>query len=158
MKVRLRIVAAAIGAAAVQAAIAVEVPYDFIACTHGQRTMLEANGEIAAFATQGWGTVASSTGKEFEKASTHCMGYTRVIGGKPYGKGLCKWVFANGDTGVGEYEFGAAPPKFTWLVGTGGLKGIQGGGTFAPVFDAKPAQEGTGQGCRRDWGKYTLPG
>mgnify|MGYP006137394713 CR=1 FL=1 len=50
---------------------------------------------------------------------------------------------------MGEYEYGAAPARFTWLTGTGGLKGIQGGGTFAPVFDAKPAQEGTGQGCRR---------
>lgn len=158
MKMWLCVFSAAIGVAAVPAAVAVEVPYDFIACSHGQRTMLEANGDIAAFATQGWGTVASSTGKEFEKASTHCMGYTRVIGGKPYGKGLCKWVFANGDTGVGEYEYGAAPARFTWLTGTGGLKGIQGGGTFAPVFDAKPAQEGTGQGCRRDWGKFTLPG
>ena len=52
-----------------------------------------------------------------------------------------------------------APPaiytgRFTWLAGTGKLKGIQGGGTFKTVFDARPAQEGTGQGCRRDWGKF----
>jgi hypothetical protein len=149
----------AFGAAAMQAATAVEVPYDFIACTHSQATTLEANGDITALATQTWGTVASSAvGTQFDKASTHCMGYTRIVGGKPYGKGLCKWIFANGDTGVGEYEYGASDPKFTWLTGTGTIKGIQGGGTFAPVFNAKPAQADTSQGCRRDWGKITLPG
>lgn len=140
-------------------ASAQEVSYDFVACTHGKRTVLEQNADIVSFATEGWGTVASSTTREFENASTHCMGYMRLLGGKPYGKGNCKWVFASGDTAVGEYEFGQGPePKFTWLAGTGKLKGIQGGGTFKTVFDAKPAQEGTGQGCRRDWGKFKVAG
>jgi len=46
---------------------------------------------------------------------------------------------------------------WTWLAGTGKFKGIQGGGSFKQLFNGKPVEPGTTQGCRRDWGKYTLP-
>lgn len=140
-----------------QTAIAAEAPYDFVACTHGKRTLLESNPEFTAFATEGWGVVASSTTKAWENASTHCMGYLRVSGGKPYGKGLCKWTEAGGDSAVGEYEFSHTGATWTWLSGMGKLKGISGGGTFQEVFTAKQVDPGTSQGCRRDWGKFILP-
>jgi hypothetical protein len=38
----------------------------------------------------------------------------------------------------------------------GRLKGITGGGTFQEIFTAKTVDAGTAQGCRRDWGKYTM--
>jgi hypothetical protein len=139
-------------------AIAAEAAYDFVACTHGKRTPIEVNGEYAAFSIESWGVVASSTTKEWENASTHCVGYLRVITGNPLGKGVCKWVQNTGDTAIGEFEFSAtAEPRWTWLSGAGKLKGISGGGTFKEVFDAKTVDVGTSQGCRRDWGKYTLP-
>lgn len=138
-------------------AVAAEAAYDFVACTHGKRTALEVNGDYAAFSTEGWGVVASSTTKDWENASTHCIGYLRVVAGKPTGKGVCKWAQLSGDTAIGEYEFSAtAESKWTWLSGTGKLKGISGGGTFKEVFSAKPVDPNTGQGCRRDWGKYTV--
>ena len=139
------------------AAFAAEAAYDFVACTHSKLTSLEANSEFVAFAAESWGVVASSTTKAWENASTHCMGYTRVVAGKPTGKGVCKWAEAGGDTAVGEYEYSPAGAKFTWLTGMGKLKGISGGGTFQPVFTARTVDPGTSQGCRRDWGKFSLP-
>lgn len=140
-----------------QGAFAAEAPYDFVVCTHGKRTALEANSDFAAFATEGWGVVASSTTKAWENAATHCMGYLRVIAGKPYGKGVCKWTEAGGDSAIGEYEFSPAGAQWTWLSGMGKLKGISGGGTFKDVFAARQVDLATGQGCRRDWGKFSLP-
>lgn len=132
--------------------------YDFVACTHSKQTMLEANSDTVAFGIESWGTVASSTTKAWESASTHCVGYVRIVAGKPAGKGVCKWNHVTGDTAVGEFEFSAAgEPTWTWLSGTGKLKGITGGGTFRELSSGKPAAAGTSQGCRRDWGKYTLP-
>lgn len=140
-----------------QGAFAAEAAYDFIACTHGKRTMLESNPEFTAYATEAWGVVASSTTKVWENASTHCMGYQRVIAGKPYGKGVCKWTEAGGDSAIGEFEYSNTSAVWTWLSGNGKLKGISGGGTFQEVFNAKQVDPATGQGCRRDWGKFILP-
>jgi hypothetical protein len=137
---------------------AAEVAYNFVACTHTRVAMLEAGPDLVAFGIDNHRIVASSTTKEWENATTHCTGYVRVMAGKQVGKGVCKWVFASGDTAVGEFEYPpAGEASFTWLVGTGRLKGIQGGGTFKQVSAAKPAEPGTSQACRQDWGKYTLP-
>lgn len=135
-----------------------EFSYDFVACTHGNTTMLAGGPDLVAFGSESWGIVASSTTKEWESATTRCLGYVRVVGGKPVGKGVCKWVHPTGDTAVGEWEMPASGENtFTWLVGTGKLKGIQGGGSFQTISKAKPVEAGTGQSCRHDWGKYTLP-
>ena len=145
-------------AALVQGALAAEVPYDFVACSHGRRIALEANADIVSFGIESWGVVASSTTSFWEKASTHCVGYIRLASGKPIGKGTCKWVESGGDTAVGEWEYpNNGDPTWTWLSGTGKLQGISGGGTFREMFSAKPADPATSAGCRRDWGKYNLP-
>lgn len=141
-----------------QGAMAGEVAYDFVACTHSKRTLLEASSELVALGFESWGVVASSTTKEWENASTHCVGYIRLAAGKPVGKGVCRWFDAAGDTAIGEFEYPpAGEPVWTWLSGTGKLKGITGKGTFKELFTAKTADDGTSQGCRRDWGRYTLP-
>jgi hypothetical protein len=145
-------------AAATLAAGAAEVGYDFNVCTTGRRTALEANADIVAFGVENWGVVASSTTPLFEKASTHCVGYLRIVAGKPVGKGACKWALAGGDTGVGEWEYPAnGSPTWTWLAGTGKLKGISGGGTFQELFSAPTVDPGWSHGCRHDWGKIDLP-
>jgi hypothetical protein len=149
---------AAAALTALPAAWAADHAYDFVACTHGRRIALEATADIQAFGIESWGVVASSTTKEWEGASTRCVGYLRMIGGKPVGKGVCKWVMASGDTGVGEFEYPPnGAPTWNWLTGTGRLKGIGGGGTFQQVIGGAPIDPGTGQSCRRDWGTYTLP-
>jgi hypothetical protein len=157
MKVNKLLAAVAVVFAA-QGSGAAEVAYDFTACSHGRRIALEANADLVAFGVESWGVVASSTTAFWEKASTHCVGYIRVMGGKPIGKGTCKWTEAGGDTAVGEWEYPATgEPVWTWLSGTGKLRGIAGGGTFRELFSAKPTDPATSAGCRRDWGKYTLP-
>ncbi len=137
---------------------AVDVAYDFVACNHSRRLPLEANADLVAFGVETFGTVASSTTKAFEGATTHCVGYVRVMAGKPVGKGVCKWLVTSGDTAVGAFEMPAGgEPVFTWLSGTGGLKGISGKGTFRELTPTKPIEPGTSQGCRRDWGSFTVP-
>ena len=136
-----------------------ETSYDFGVCTHSKLTMLEANADIVAFGVETWGVVSSSTTKEWEGATQHCVGSVRILGGKQSGKGLCKWLDAAGNTAIGEWEYPASGNNvWTWLAGTGRFKGIGGGGTFKDIFSsAQPAEAGTSQGCRHDWGKYTLP-
>jgi hypothetical protein len=135
-----------------------DVSYDFVACNHSKSVPLEASAEFTAYGFESWGIVSSSTTKEWENATTRCVGYLRVMGGKPVGKGVCKWIHASGDTALGEFEMPAAgEASFTWLVGTGKLKGIAGGGSFKYVTRGKRSEPGTSQSCRQDWGKYTLP-
>jgi hypothetical protein len=137
---------------------AAEMAYDITVCTTGRSTPVEASADMVAFGVENWGVVASSTARLFEQASTHCVGYLRVMGGPPVGKGVCKWAFAGGDTGLGEWEYPASgEPTWRWLSGTGKLKGITGQGTFKGLFDAPTVQAGTSQGCRRDWGTMNLP-
>ncbi|MCM2251932.1 MAG: hypothetical protein NDJ19_06200 [Ramlibacter sp.] len=141
------------------AAMAADVAYEFVACTHGKAVMLEGSSEFAAFGLEEWGLVANSKAPEFEKASTHCVGALRMAGPRPVGKGLCKWTFADGATAVGEWEMPpAGENSFTWLNGSGRLKGIKGGGSFQQVVMGATVDPGTSQSCRRDWGKYTIPG
>lgn len=137
---------------------AAEAAYDFSVCTHSRTTLIEGSADLVAFGVESWGVVSTSTTKEWENATTRCAGYIRVMAGKQVGKGVCKWILATGDTGTGEWEYPAAgEPSWRWLVGTGKLKGISGGGTFKALTSAKPVEPGTSQGCRRDWGNYTLP-
>ena len=153
-----KLVASAMALMLAQSLSAAEHSYEFVACTHSQRTMIEANADIVAFGFELWGVVASSSTKFWENASTHCAGYIRVSQGRPVGKGTCKWLTASGDSATGEFEYPAnGEPGWTWLSGTGALKGIQGAGTFRELFTARPAADGTGQSCRRDRGRYTTP-
>jgi hypothetical protein len=139
-------------------ASAAEFSYDFVACTHGTPRMLESGPDLVAFGSESWGIVASSTTKEWENATTRCVGYVRIVNGKPVGKGVCRWLHATGDTAVGEWEMPASGSNtFTWLAGTAKLKGIQGGGSFQTISQARAVEAGTGQSCRRDGGKYSLP-
>lgn len=143
--------------AAGPAALAAEVSYDFVACTHSRRIPLEQVDGFAAYGLETWGTVASSKSPQWEGATTRCVGYVRETGGAPYGKGTCKWFTVAGDTAVGEFEFDKSGARFTWLNGTGRLKGVEGGGSFQFVSQGRPAEPGTSQGCRRDWGSYKVP-
>lgn len=154
---RLHQLAALALAALAPVAWTAEASYDFVACTHSKRTMLEATPEFVVFGSESWGIVASSTTKEWERATTHCIGVVRVMAGKPSAKGICKWLDAAGNTASGEFDMAATGEnKFTWLTGTGKLKGITGSGTFQYLSQGE-IQPGTSQNCRRDWGKYTTP-
>lgn len=140
-------------------AAARDVAYEIVVCNHAKQTMLEANADMVAFGLEQWGVVASSTVPELEKATTHCVGYMRIAGGKPVGKGMCKWFTPSGDTAVGEWEIPPeGDPAWVWMAGTGALKGIRStGSTFRTIISGKPAQPGTSQSCRKDWGTYTVP-
>ena len=137
---------------------AAETPYDFVKCATGKITPLEISADLRAAGMENWGITASSTTKDFENATTHCVGFSRVVEGKPAGRGLCKWMDSAGNTAFGEYEV-LAPGEgtFVWVTGTGKFKGIKGGGQWKVFSSAKPVAEGTAQWCERYWGKYTLP-
>lgn len=157
--VALALAACTLAASLATSVSAREVAYDFVVCNHTRHTPLDAGPEGVAFGVEQWGIVASSTTPEFENATTHCVGTMRVVGGKPSGKGMCKWFSAAGDTALGEFE---VPPsgenRWTWLWGTGAWKGVTGTNSqFKSLGSGKPAAPGTSQSCRRDWGSYTLP-
>ncbi|HEY0857418.1 MAG TPA: hypothetical protein VGE16_10185 [Albitalea sp.] len=158
MKTKPTLIALAIGMAAPMA-WSRDVDYDFVVCTHSKHTVLEANADLVALGTESWGTVATSATKEFDKATTHCVGYLRMVAGKGVGKGMCKWFNNAGDTAIGEWEMPEAGENtWKWLAGTGGLKGIVSvKSSFASLGNGKAAESGTSQGCRRDWGTYRLP-
>jgi hypothetical protein len=141
------------------AAWSANVDYDFVVCTHSKQTVLEAGPNLTALGIESWGVVATSTTPEFEKATTHCVGYLRVMAGKVAGKGLCKWFNMAGGTAVGEWEMtDTGGNDWKWLAGTGGLQGIQTvKSNFTSLGNGKPAAPGTSQGCRRDQGTYSLP-
>jgi len=141
------------------AALARDVAYDFVVCSHARLDLFESSADVVAFGAEEWGVVASSTTKEWENATSHCMGFIRMAAGKPVGKGICKWANAGGDTAVGEWEYPAAggEPSWTWVSGNGNLTGIRGTGAFRLLGNGRPADAGTSQGCRRDWGTYALP-
>lgn len=134
-----------------------ETAYDFVACGNTKITMLEARTDLTAFGVESWGIVATSTTKEMENATQHCLGTIRIVEGKQTGQGMCKWTDPAGNTFIGEWEMNATGQgEWVFLSGTGKFKGIKGGGSFQYVSKAKPIVEGTSQTCRRDRGAYTL--
>lgn len=139
-------------------AFGAETAYDFVACGNSKITMLEARADLTAFGVELLGIVATSTTKEMENMTQHCLGTMRVVDGKQTGKGMCKWTDPAGNTFVGEWEMNATG-EGTWvfLSGTGKFKGIKGGGSFQYLSKARPIVEGTAQSCRRDRGAFTLP-
>jgi hypothetical protein len=133
-----------------------ETTYDFVACTSSKVTMLEARAELTAFGVESLGIVASSTSKEFEGMTQHCLGTMKIVEGKQLGKGMCKWTDPAGNTFVGEWEMtGGGEGTWLFLSGTGKFKGIKGSGHFQYLTKAKPIVEGTSQACRRDKGTFT---
>lgn len=136
-----------------------DVNYDFVVCTHGTQNVLEAGPNLTALGVESWGVVATSTTPEWEKATTRCVGYLRIMAGKVAGKGLCKWFNMAGDTALGEWEISdTGENTWKWLTGTGGLQGIKSvKSTWSSLGNGKPAAPGTSQGCRRDQGTYSLP-
>ncbi len=135
-----------------------ETAYDFVVCGNSKITMLEARPDLTAFGVELWAIVATSTTKEMENATQHCLGTIRVIEGKQTGKGMCKWTDPAGNTFVGEWETSPnGEGSWVFLSGTGRFKGIHGAGHYQYVSKARPIAEGTAQSCRRDWGTYSLP-
>jgi hypothetical protein len=135
-----------------------ETAYDFVACGNSKITMLEARADLTAFGVELLGIVATSTTKDLENATQHCLGTMRVVEGKQTGRGMCKWTDPGGNTFVGEWEMTATGEgTWTFLSGTGRFKGIKGAGSFQYLSKAKPIVDGTAQSCRRDRGTYSLP-
>ena len=137
---------------------AAESTVDFVKCSGAKLTPMNVGDDATASGMENWGVVASSTTKEFENNSTHCVGFFRNIGGKRGGKGVCKLLDPAGNTALAEWEI-LAPGEGSWefLAGTGTFKGISGTGQWKIFTTAKPSAEGTSQFCERYTGKYTLP-
>lgn len=159
MRIAPSIAVLSLAAVAAAPTTAREVSYESIVCSHARHMLLEAGPDMVAFGVEQWGVVARTNVPEFENGTTHCVGYLRIVAGKPIGKGMCKWIAASGDTAVGEWEHPeSGDNRWTWLSGTGAFKGISGAnGSFKALGPTKPAAPGTSQNCRRDWGSFTLP-
>ena len=138
---------------------ATETEYGGTFCMTSKPTVLESNADVTTLIYEGWGIqTPNSTFKPWENATMRCVGYMRIMGGKPTAKGSCRWVDSAGDSFTGEYEDTPdMPGKWIFLAGTGKWKGITGSGTYKTVSYGKPAAPGTSQLCREHSGKYILP-
>jgi len=88
---------AAIGwAAAASTAWAGETAFEFIGCGISKNVVVEASPELTVQAIENWAINTSTAVKDWEKATKHCVGYVRIMDGKPTGKGACKWQDATG--------------------------------------------------------------
>ena len=140
------------------AARAADVTYDLVHCGSLKPIVLEARQGVYAQVMDYYDIVASSTNKDWAYATAHCGGYFRVADGKESSGGVCKWVLPSGDTAVMEWKgTGPGEGSVVFVSGTGKLKGVQGGGPWKIVSNAKPADEGTFQRCVHAWGKYSVP-
>ena len=158
MRVHRPVLLVALAALAQASSGAVERTYDFVACSHAKRTVVEMNHMFVGYGIESWGLVANSSTKDGENASSHCTGYMRAVQGKTTGKGICQWTILGGDTAVGEFDIPATgEASWTWLSGTGKLWGIEGSGTLKELTSAATSDPTTWQGCRRESGKYALP-
>ena len=137
---------------------AAESGVDFVKCNSVKLTPINVGGDVTAMGSEGLGIVASSSSKDFENSTTHCVGFFRVIGGKRGGRGMCKFLDPAGNTVLAEWEIlGAGEGTWEFLAGTGKFKGVGGSGQWKVFTAAKPSAEGTSQACERYTGKYTLP-
>jgi hypothetical protein len=137
---------------------AAETAFDQVNCFVSKTIPLESTPDITAFAVDTVGIAASSTTKEWESATWHCVLSIRIMAGKWAGGGLCKMLDSAGDSYVNESTYtGPGEGTATFLSGTGKYKGIHGGGIFKAVVNGKPIVEGTSATCNHYWGKYTLP-
>ena len=152
------LMAAIAWAAAASTAWAGETAFEFIGCGISKNVVVEASPELRIQAIENWAINTSTAVKDWEKATKHCVGYVRIMDGKPTGKGACKWQDATGDSAIFEWEIHTnGDYTVAWLGGAGKYKGIKGGGNFEVSNSAKPVVEGTQFQCIRDYGKYTLP-
>lgn len=143
----------------VPGAQAVEAEYSGTFCMTSKPTILESNSDVTTLIYESWGIqTPNSTFKPWENATSRCVAYARIMGGKSTVKGSCRWVDSAGDTFTGEYEDAPdMPGKWTFLAGTGKWKGIQGSGTYRTVSRGKPPAPGISQLCQEHSGKYSLP-
>jgi hypothetical protein len=155
----LRALAVTVAGLIAPAAWGADIAFDYVHCGNEKYTQLDTpTSSVRAVGVEGWKIVASSTTKDFENATLHCLGYWRDVEGKVASRGVCKGTDPAGNTWIGEWEL-TAPGEgtFVFLNGTGKFKGIGGGGRWKTVARGKPITEGTGQLCTRDSGTYTLP-
>jgi hypothetical protein len=139
---------------------AVESEYNATWCGTAKNTVLESGPDMMLFSQESWGimTPTSKANDPFQDATTHCVGYVRILYGKTTAMGSCRWTDNTGDTFVGEFEdVPGKPDMWTFLAGKGKWKGIHGGGTGRVVGAGKPAQSDTSQVCTEVSGKYKLP-
>lgn len=132
--------------------------YDMTNCYAGETTMLVASKELVVYGYDLKGIAQDNLdAKAFANMSFQCVGYTKIVAGKPEGQGICKFMDKDGDFFVGETT--SVPPEGTWktIYGTGKWKGITGSGKYMYITNSKPIVDGTFQGCNRGTGTYELP-
>lgn len=84
---RKRMTAAMILALCSAPAWTAEFAYDFVVCSHGTQKLLDSGPELTALGFEDWGITASSTTKEWESATTRCVGHVLIAGERTTGKG-----------------------------------------------------------------------
>ena len=89
---------------------AVESEYNATWCGTAKNTVLESGPDMMLFSQESWGimTPTSKANDPFQDATTHCVGYVRILYGKTTAMGSCRWTDNTGDTFVGSSRMSPA--------------------------------------------------
>jgi hypothetical protein len=86
-------------------------------------------------------------GHPFSGMSGNCTGAAEVKGGSANGGGMCFYAAENGDTAVNSWtvnavdQTGAIHGRWIMVGGTGGMAGINGGGTYKSVTNRETGEQ-----------------
>jgi len=131
--------------------------YDLTQCYSGTSNLPFSSEKLTIFTFELKGiTRSNSSDKDFDNATFHCVGISRVIGKDTIVTGSCKFQAPDASIHVG--EFNAKNREGTWkfLYRTGRYEGIEGGGPYKTIIRGKPITLGTFQGCDRVTGTFSL--
>ena len=128
-------------------------------CGHAKRNVLVSSPDLAVWAQEAWGIgTAERKSDPFRLFTVRCVSYSQVVKGNSGAQGSCSFTDPDGDTFTGLWTSGTGQPNtWTFVVGTGKWKGIQGDGTWRAEPGKKPFPDGTAAYCVVHSGKYTLP-
>jgi hypothetical protein len=133
-------------------------PFDTTYCASSTMTTISASEGLIAISLDGKGIVRSNhENKVFDNMTFHGIAVVKVVGGKPIGYGICKYMDPDGDIVVWDEIIDGPVTTLKAIQGTGKWKGIKAEGKAALLTTAKPITPDTRQVCRKFTGTFELP-
>ena len=126
-------------------------------CTGSKNQTVETTPQVSFAIGEAYGTVrASPESSIFDMMTSHCLGASRVVDGKPFVWGHCEWTDKDGDKVLLEYARSQGlSGKYTVVYGTGKFSGIT--GTRDYRITPFPTVQGGRAVCDEGTLRYTLP-
>jgi hypothetical protein len=133
-------------------------PFDITYCASSTMTTVSASEGLTVLSLDTKGVAFSNhENKVFDNMTFHCVAVGKVVGGKPIGNGICKYMGPDGDIVVWDLSIDGPVYTLKAIQGTGKWKGIKAEGKAALITKAKSITPDTRQVCRKFTGTFELP-